>query len=42
MTPQQTIAFNNPCYFGFECAQPRYRRIKDKVSMILTINTGYE
>lgn len=41
-TPQQERALKEPCYFGFECAQPKYRRQKAHYSVIITVNAGYE
>ena len=42
MTKQQRTAFQHPCYFGFECAQPRYRHQGKHYSVIITVNAGYE
>jgi len=43
MTPQQTIAFNDPCLFAFETANPKFgSRIKYGASLVLTVNRGYE
>lgn len=41
-TTQQERALRAPCYFGFECAQPKYRRQHEDYSVILTVNAGYE
>ena len=44
MTPQQRTAWMAPCLLAFECAHPRYGRVAagGKVSVIVTVNTGYE
>ena len=45
MTPEQTIALNNPCRFAFETAHPRFgRRLHGsaRASLVLTVNYGYE
>ncbi len=43
MKAQQRIAISNPCYFAFETLHPRFaRRRPDGVSIVLTVNSGYE
>ena len=42
LTKQQETALCHPCYFGFETAQPRYRRQYTSYSVIISINAGYE
>lgn len=44
MTPAQYIAIKYPCRFAFETAHPRFGEYIDSsgVSLVLTVNTGYE
>jgi alpha-D-ribose 1-methylphosphonate 5-triphosphate synthase subunit PhnH len=44
MTPQQQMAFENPCRFAFETAQPKFAVVDyaRMVSIIVTLNSGYE
>lgn len=44
MTYEQRTAFENPCRFAFETAQPRFAwRVNERgASLVLTINSGYE
>jgi len=44
MTPPQRMAFESPCRFAFETAQPRFGWSIDKngASLVLTVNNGYE
>ena len=43
MTPQQQYALNNPALLAIQALDPAYARIQeDGVSIILTVNTGYE
>ena len=42
MNAQQRYAVNHPCYFGFETANPAYRRLMKRYSLIITVNAGYE
>lgn len=43
MTPAQRIALNHPCYLASETMHPRFRsRLTATMSLVLTINTGYE
>jgi hypothetical protein len=42
MTGQQTIALMHPCYLACETIHPRFRKVQNGVSCIVTINAGYE
>jgi hypothetical protein len=43
MTPEQKTAIGNHCRFAFETAQPQFgHRIKYNLSLVLTVNSGYE
>ncbi len=44
MTAYQKIAIGSPCRFAFETANPQFGRllITDGVSLVLTVNNGYE
>jgi len=43
MNPAQTIALRHPCYLAGETLHPRFRhRITSQMSLVLTVNAGYE
>lgn len=44
MTPEQQTAISDPCYFGFETAQNKFRSLilGGRASLIVTVNNGYE
>ena len=43
MNQQQKTAFENPCLLAEETAHPRFGiRLIGGVSVVLTVNTGYE
>ena len=42
MNRQQTIALRRHCRLGGECAHPRFATADAHVSVVLTVNSGYE
>ena len=44
MNDAQKVAFENPCRFAFETAQPQFgwALLQPGASLVLTINSGYE
>lgn len=43
MTDQQKTAIENPCLLAAETLHPRFHYVRiDGVSVILTVNSGYE
>lgn len=42
MTREQEIAIEHHCRFAFECAHPRFAFTWGFVSIVLTVNSGYE
>jgi hypothetical protein len=42
MKRQQIIAIQHPCRFAFETMYSRHRIVDRGLSVILTINSGYE
>lgn len=44
MTDWQKIAFDNHCRLACETAHPRFghRRLESSVTVVITVNSGYE
>lgn len=42
MNDRQAFALRNPCYFAFQTTWPAFRYMRGCVSVIVTVNTGYE
>jgi hypothetical protein len=42
MNIHQKTALENHCRLAVETMHPRFHWIKDRVSIILTVNSGYE
>ena len=42
MKRPQRIALQHPCRFAFETAHPRFRVRERGLSVIVTVNSGYE
>ncbi len=44
MNARQGVAIQNHCRFAFETAQARFSWVmeREKVSVVLTVNSGYE
>lgn len=42
MTRSQRFALDHPCFLAGETAHPQFRRGVWPVSVILTVNAGYE
>lgn len=42
MTPQQQTALAHHCRLASETVHPRFRVLKPCVSVIVTVNSGYE
>ena len=42
MKRQHIVALRHPCRFAFEVTHPRYRVVDKELSIILTVNSGYE
>lgn len=42
MKKQQQTALDNPCRFAFETMHPRFHVADRHLSIILTVNYGYE
>lgn len=42
MTPYQEIALAFPCRLGQETAHPRFARLVDGGSLVLSVNFGHE
>lgn len=42
MNKQQKIAIQNPCRFAFETMNPIFATAKPGMSVILSVNYGYE
>ena len=43
MTPEQEVALTHPCRLAGETVHRRFaRRYRDRWSLVLTVNTGYE
>lgn len=41
-TPWQQVAFDNPCRLAVETVHPQFCRLLGQISLVLTINSGYE
>ncbi len=42
MTEQQGIALGCPTFLAVEAADPRFKRVADGVTSVMTVNAGYE
>lgn len=42
MTPAQDSALKHPCRLACETTNPLYHRFDGEVSLVLTVNSGYE
>jgi hypothetical protein len=42
MTRYQQIAIDHPCIEAEDCARPIYKHYKERWSVILTVNSGFE
>jgi hypothetical protein len=42
MNEEQRTAIENHCRFAFETLHPRFRHLRPRASVILTVNSGYE
>lgn len=42
MNKAQRTAIDYHCRLATECAHPRFARVHGRVSIVLTVNSGYE
>lgn len=42
MTPQQQTAIKYHCRLAGETIHPRFRRVNELISIIMTVDSGYE
>ena len=42
MTQQQSVALQHPCFLAGETVHPRFVRAEGHMSLLLTVNAGYE
>lgn len=42
MKPHQRFAIHNPCLLACETMNPKFHWVENQVSIILSVNAGYE
>jgi hypothetical protein len=42
MTRHQQIAIDHPCVEAEDCVRPLYKHYRERWSIILTVNSGFE